>query len=114
MEASEVLTLPEAARHMKMHPVTLRNMMHTKSHPPGRKVGGRWKFSRPALDAYLAGEKWHEAPTPLSPEARKARSTSATPIQAESAYFAALGLPTAPSRPSGRQSCTRKRTARAG
>ncbi|PPT21882.1 helix-turn-helix domain-containing protein [Xanthomonas arboricola] len=112
-EATEVMTLPQAADYLKLHPVTLRGMMKTRKHPPGRKLGGRWRFHKAALDAYLSGEPWQEAPTPSSHAARKTPGTSATPTQADSAYFEALGLPTGRSQPSGRQSSTRKHTARA-
>ncbi|WP_374057864.1 hypothetical protein ABQ039_011905 [Xanthomonas sp. WHRI 6108] len=36
-------------------------MMKTRKHPPGRKLGGRWRFHKAALDAYLSGEPWQEA-----------------------------------------------------
>ncbi|ASK91829.1 helix-turn-helix domain-containing protein [Xanthomonas campestris pv. trichodesmae] len=113
VEAVEVMTLSQAADYLKLHPVTLRSMMKTRKHPPGRKLGGRWRFHKAALDAYLSGEPWQEVPTPSLSAAKKAFGTSATPTPADSAYFEALGLPTARSQPSGRQSCTRKRTARA-
>lgn len=106
---SENLLLKEAAAHLRMHPVTLTRLMGTKNHPPGRKVGGRWKFNKQALDSYLAGEKWQEAPTPSLPEVKKAPSTSVTPTPAVSAYLEALGLPTATLPSSGRRSSTRKR-----
>ncbi|WP_425522021.1 helix-turn-helix domain-containing protein [Xanthomonas arboricola] len=86
------MTLPQAADYLKLHPVTLRGMMKTRKHPPGRKLGGRWRFHKAALDAYLSGEPWQEAPTPSSLAARKTHGTSATPTQADSAYFEALGL----------------------
>ena len=52
----DVLSLPDAAACLHMHPVTLRNVMNSKGRkPPGEKIGGRWKFYRPGLLAYLAG-----------------------------------------------------------
>ncbi|WP_081376452.1 MULTISPECIES: helix-turn-helix domain-containing protein [Xanthomonas] len=112
-DQSEVMTLPQAADYLQLHPVTLRSMMKASKHPPGRKLGGRWRFHKAALDAYLSGEPWQEVPTSSSHAAKKTLGTSATPTQADSAYFEALGLPTGRSQPSGRQSSTRKRTARA-
>ncbi|PPT33329.1 hypothetical protein XaCFBP7622_01270 [Xanthomonas arboricola] len=112
-ESSEVMTLPQAADYLQLHPVTLRSMMKTRKHPPGRKLGGRWRFHKAALDAYLSGEPWQEVPTPSPSVAKKAPGTSATPTQADSAYFEALGLPTGRLQPNGRQSSTQKRTARA-
>ncbi|ATS54077.1 conserved hypothetical protein [Xanthomonas citri pv. fuscans] len=112
IEAIEVMTLPQAADYLQLHPVTLRGMMKTRKHPPGRKLGGRWRFHKAALDAYLSGEPWQEAPTLSFREAEKTRTTSATPTQVENAYIEALGLPTGRSRSSGLQTSTQKRTAR--
>lgn len=56
----DVLSLPDAAACLHMHPVTLRNVMNSKGRkPPGEKIGGRWKFYRPGLLAYLAGTPIH-------------------------------------------------------
>ncbi|WP_428848961.1 helix-turn-helix domain-containing protein [Xanthomonas dyei] len=106
------MTLPQAAHYLQLHPVTLRGMMKSRKRPPGRKLGGRWRFHKAALDAYLSGEPWQEAPTPLFRAAAKTSSISATPTQAESAYIEALGLPSGRSRSSGLQNSTQKRTAR--
>ncbi|WP_369333316.1 helix-turn-helix domain-containing protein [Xanthomonas hortorum] len=106
------MTLPQAADYLQLHPVTLRSMMKTPQHPPGRKLGGRWRFHKTALDAYLSGEAWQEIPTPSSNAAAKTSSTSGTRIQAESAYFEALGLPSGRSPSNGPRNSTRISTAR--
>lgn len=53
-----VLSTEEAAKHLGIHPDTLRAHMLRKDHPPGRKIGRRWRFLQSALDRYLAGEPW--------------------------------------------------------
>jgi excisionase family DNA binding protein len=54
----ELLTAEEAAKRLKMHPVTVRRMLRD-GQLPGRKVGARqWRVSTAALKAYMsAGEK---------------------------------------------------------
>jgi excisionase family DNA binding protein len=106
----EVMDLKTAASYLRVHPVTLREWKRKKEGPPGRKMGGCWRFHKPALDAYLAGStkipEWPAPRTDLSPAARKAPSGCASPRQADARYLEALGLPIAPLRPSGHRSST--------
>ena len=105
----EVMDLATAAKYMGFHPVTLRDWKRKGEGPPGRKVGGRWRFHKPALDAYLAGTKppaWPVSLTTSKPAERGASISLASPRQTDSAYLAALGLPTGPLPPSGHQDST--------
>ena len=107
----DVLGLNEAAAYLGFHPVTLREWKRKGEGPPGRKVGGRWRFLKSALDAYLTGTKppaWPANPLPTSSSraARKASCGSGSPRPMDSRYLEALGLPTAPSRPNGRHGST--------
>ena len=50
----EVLTLEEAAQFLEISPRTLREAA-VRGEVPGRLIARRWRFSRPALHAWLAG-----------------------------------------------------------
>lgn len=45
----EVMDLMQAASYLGFHPVTLRDWKRKGEGPPGRKIGGRWRFHKPAL-----------------------------------------------------------------
>lgn len=110
----DVMDLETAAAYLQYHPVTLRNWMRKRKGPPGRKVGGNWRFLRAALDAYLTETKqpeWPAIPTDLNRAARKASSGSASPRPTDAKYLEALGLSTVSSLPSGRRKSTRSSTA---
>ena len=52
---NDTLVLSEAAEVLKMHPDTVKK--HAENNEiPGRKIGRNWRFSRRALEAYLAGK----------------------------------------------------------
>jgi excisionase family DNA binding protein len=51
---TEVLTLAEAARYLRVKKATLQDLVEQGS-VPGRKVGSEWRFFRGALQAWLAG-----------------------------------------------------------
>ena len=53
----DVMDLVTAAKYMGFHPVTLHQWKSRGEGPPGKKVGGRWRFLKASLDAYLAGTK---------------------------------------------------------
>lgn len=58
---SDVLTVDEAARELKMHPVTVRKLLRN-GHLPGGKVGPRqWRISGAALKAYIEGKRAPES-----------------------------------------------------
>jgi excisionase family DNA binding protein len=48
----DVLTLPEAAALLRVHPVTLRRRAKAWS-VPHRRLGSEWRFSRQVLTAWL-------------------------------------------------------------
>jgi len=51
---SDTLVLSQAAEVLKMHADTVKK--HAEAGEiPGRKIGRNWRFSRRALEAYLAG-----------------------------------------------------------
>ncbi len=107
----DVMDLNTAAAYLSYHPVTMREWKRLGKGPPGRKVGGRWRFLKSALDAYLTGTKpptWpaNLPPTSSSHAARTASCGSGSPRPADSRYLEALGLPTAPLRPNGRRGST--------
>lgn len=49
---TDVLTLIEAAQFLKLHENTMLRLANAKK-VPGRKVGGRWRFSRQALQRFI-------------------------------------------------------------
>ena len=109
----DVMDLETAAAYLQYHPVTLRNWLRKRKGPPGRKVGGNWRFLRAALDAYLTETKqpeWPAIPTNLNRVARKESSGSVSPLPTDAKYLEALGLPTVSSLPSGRRKSTRNCT----
>ena len=61
---THIFTTREAAAYLKVSPVTMYRLAE-KGKLPCRKFGGQWRFSRTALDAWLAGDT-------LSPDAAEA------------------------------------------
>ena len=55
MNSSEVLTLAEAAKLLRITPQEMKAMV-LDNHFPGRQIGSHWRFSRSALVAWLAGD----------------------------------------------------------
>jgi len=56
-DEGDVLTLPEAAALLRVHPVTLLRRAATWG-VPHRRLGSEWRFSRAVLTAWLQnGEK---------------------------------------------------------
>ena len=47
-----LLTLPEAAEVLRLHPRTLREYLR-RGEIEGRLIGGRWRFRRVDLDAFF-------------------------------------------------------------
>jgi excisionase family DNA binding protein len=56
----EVLTLPEAARFLRVKRGILEKLVD-KGRVPARKVGDEWRFSRAALQAWLSGKPDYRA-----------------------------------------------------
>lgn len=82
----EVLDLEQASRHLRIHAGSLRRIA-SEGRIPARKVGREWRFSRLALQAWLACSEG----TALASKA----TGSAPSLAAESAGFvlAAIGQP---------------------
>jgi len=56
MVGADLITVPEAARRIGMHPDTLYRLCRTGQFEPGIQIGARWKVSVPRLDRLLHGE----------------------------------------------------------
>jgi len=56
-----ILTVPEAAQLLRIHPDTLRRKAFA-GEIQGVKVGRAWRFNRDALEKWIAGSR----PTPLT------------------------------------------------
>jgi len=56
MVAADLITVPEAARRIGMHPDTLYRLCRTGQFEPAIQIGSRWKVSVPRLDRLLHGE----------------------------------------------------------
>jgi excisionase family DNA binding protein len=52
---AHIFTTREAATYLKVSPVTVYRLA-AKGELPCQKVGGQWRFSRTALDAFLVGD----------------------------------------------------------
>ena len=52
-ESDPVMTIPELATFLKLAPSTVYRLS-SEGKIPGRKVGGRWRFSRKAIEEWLA------------------------------------------------------------
>jgi excisionase family DNA binding protein len=89
-----VMDLITAAKYLGFHPVTLREWKRKGEGPPGRKVGGRWRFLKSALDDYLLGTPAPSVAGSLRPDVPPKRRPdsirSLARIDAE--YRKALGL----------------------
>lgn len=48
----DVLTLLEAAEFLRVHENTMLRLAHAKK-VPCKRVGGRWRFSRSALERFI-------------------------------------------------------------
>ncbi|WP_227766970.1 helix-turn-helix domain-containing protein [Zhaonella formicivorans] len=54
METEKVLTVPEAAHCLAVHPKTVYNLL-ARGKLPGVKVGRVWRIHADVLDAFLRG-----------------------------------------------------------
>jgi excisionase family DNA binding protein len=52
----DLISVPEAARRIGVHPDTLYRLCRTGQFSPAIQIGGRWRVSVPRLDRYLHGE----------------------------------------------------------
>ncbi|MGE3538074.1 MAG: helix-turn-helix domain-containing protein [Candidatus Tectimicrobiota bacterium] len=65
-ESSVVLTLDEAARLLRLRPEEIARLA-ARGQMPGRRIGGRWRFSRAALLDWLAGTETVSSPNAVAP-----------------------------------------------
>ena len=56
MVNADLISIPEAARRLGMHPDTLYRLARTGQFPPAVQIGSRWKCSVPRLQRHLHGE----------------------------------------------------------
>jgi excisionase family DNA binding protein len=53
--AVDLISIPDAARRLGLHPDTLYRLCRTGQFPPAIQIGGRWRVSVPRLERYLHG-----------------------------------------------------------
>ncbi len=53
-EVDPVMTIPELATYLRIAPSTVYRLL-SEGKIPARKVGGSWRFSRNAIEDWLAG-----------------------------------------------------------
>jgi excisionase family DNA binding protein len=56
MVAADLISVPEAARRIGMHPDTLYRLCRTHRFAPALQIGSRWLVSVPRLQKFLHGE----------------------------------------------------------
>lgn len=54
-EASDLITIPEAARRIGLHQDTLYRLARSGQFPPAIQIGQRWVVSVPRLERHLHG-----------------------------------------------------------
>lgn len=101
----EVMDLITAASYLGFHPVTLREWKRKGEGPPGRKIGGRWRFLKAALDAYLTETKQSALPMHFTrpPSMTRKESGTSSRWQVDEKYLKALGLKECEERRSNRK-----------
>lgn len=52
-EHNPVMTIQEVAHYLQVSPSTIYKLANS-GQLPGRKVGGRWRFARKTVEAWLA------------------------------------------------------------
>ena len=55
-EDPDLITIPEAARRLGLHPDTIYDRCREGAFPPALKLGARWLVSVPRLERWLHGE----------------------------------------------------------
>ncbi|HZD69750.1 MAG TPA: helix-turn-helix domain-containing protein [Actinomycetes bacterium] len=63
-----VLTTEETAAYLKISTRTLVNLRSAGRGPPGARLGRQWRYSRAALDAWLAGRADYSSYTGPAPQ----------------------------------------------
>ncbi len=67
MQHDEILTLPELAGLLKVAEKTVYSLAQ-KRELPGFKVGGQWRFSRPAINEWIESQTRQDAQSAPSRE----------------------------------------------
>ncbi len=57
IDMSELLTVEEVAKELRLHPDTVKRLLR-KETIPGYKVLGDWRVKRSDLDAYIRAQKY--------------------------------------------------------
>ncbi|MBU0753323.1 MAG: helix-turn-helix domain-containing protein [Gammaproteobacteria bacterium] len=94
------LDLPEAAAFLGLHPTTLQARAKA-GEVPGAKIGKEWRFLDLDLVEYLRAHYRANQPEPPPCHSKKGRAAPtgrSSSTTRESAFAAALGLPTRPKR----------------
>ena len=58
--ARDVLTVPEVAEYLRVHPTTIYRLLQAKK-LPGFRVGSEWRFSKDAIDRWRGQEEEESA-----------------------------------------------------
>ncbi len=56
LAAADLISIPDAAGRIGLHPDTLYRLCRTGQFPPAIKIGSRWRVSVPRLERYLHGD----------------------------------------------------------
>jgi excisionase family DNA binding protein len=56
MVAADLISIPEAAVRVDLHPDTLYRLCRSGQFPPAIRLGSRWRVSVPRLERYLHGD----------------------------------------------------------
>jgi len=59
--ADDLISIPEAARRVGLHPETVYRLCRLGQFPPAIHIGARWRVSVPRLERYLHADA-REAP----------------------------------------------------
>jgi len=54
--AVDLISIPDAAGRIGLHPDTLYRLCRTGQFPPAIQIGTRWRVSVPKLERYLHGD----------------------------------------------------------
>lgn len=59
MNEDQILTTPQLAEYLQMHPKTISQLAN-KGKIPARKVGNSWRFSKLAIDKWMQQEYYYD------------------------------------------------------
>ena len=55
LAAADLISIPDAAGRIGLHPDTLYRLCRTGQFPPAIQIGSRWRVSVPRLERFLHG-----------------------------------------------------------